>query len=114
MNTSTPLYEFVMAHLRAKAIPQRTVAAGSGVPYSTVTKIAQGSVKDPGVHTVQRLADYFAKQAPVPQQSQPEPVTPADEVQALQQQFILATKELKAMSQRLEAITARANLQAVR
>ena len=46
--------------------------------------------------------------------SQPEPVTPADEVQALQQQFILATKELKAMSQRLEAITARANLSAVR
>ena len=46
--------------------------------------------------------------------AQPDPVTPADEVQALQQQFILATKELKAMSQRLEAITARANLQAVR
>ena len=46
--------------------------------------------------------------------SQPDPVTPADEVQALQQQFILATKELKAMSQRLEAITARANLTAVR
>ena len=41
-------------------------------------------------------------------------MTPADEVQALQQQFILATKELKAMSQRLEAITARANLSAVR
>lgn len=36
------------------------------------------------------------------------------EMQALQQQFILATKELKAMSQRLEAITARANLTAVR
>ena len=77
MNTSTPLYEFVMAHLRAKAIPQRTVAAGSGVPYSTVTKIAQGSVKDPSVHTVQRLADYFAKQAPVSQQSQPEPAQEA-------------------------------------
>ena len=46
--------------------------------------------------------------------SQPDPVTPADEVQALQQQFILATKELKAMSQRLESITARANIQAVR
>jgi hypothetical protein len=46
--------------------------------------------------------------------AQPDPVTPADGVQALQQQFILATKELKAMSQRLEAITARANLQAVR
>lgn len=77
MITSPPIYEFVMANLRAKAIPQRTVAAGSGVPYSTVTKIAQGSVKDPGVHTVQRLADFFAKQAQRPQQSQPEPVEEA-------------------------------------
>jgi len=52
-----------MAHLRAKTIPQRTIARDSGVPFSTLTKIAQGSVKDPGVHTVQRLADYFAGQA---------------------------------------------------
>lgn len=44
----------------------------------------------------------------------PDPVTPAEEVQALQQQFILATKELRAMSQRLEVITARTNLTAVR
>lgn len=57
-----------------------------------------------GLHYIASICGY----------SQPEPVTPADEVQALQQQFILATKELKAMSQRLEAITARANLQAVR
>lgn len=62
MITSPPLYDFVMANLRAKAITQRAIAAGSGVPYSTVTKIAQGSVKEPSVHTVQRLADYFAKQ----------------------------------------------------
>ena len=66
MITSPPIYDFVMANLRAKAIPQRAVAAGSGVPYSTVTKIAQGSVKEPGVHTVQRLADFFAKQLPAP------------------------------------------------
>ena len=77
MEQNLPLYDFVMANLRAKAIPQRAVAAGSGVPYSTVTKIAQGSVKEPGVHTVQRLADYFAKQAPVSQQSQPEPAQEA-------------------------------------
>jgi len=67
MTTSPPIYDFVMAHLRAKAIPQRAVAAGSGVPYSTVTKIAQGSVKEPSVHTVQRLADFFAKQLPASQ-----------------------------------------------
>lgn len=52
-----------MANLRAKRIPQRDIARGSGVPFSTVCKIAQGSVKDPGVHTIQRLADFFANQA---------------------------------------------------
>jgi len=60
MDTETPLFDFVMAHLRARRIPQRQIAAGSGVPFSTVCKIAQGSVKAPSVHTVQRLADYFS------------------------------------------------------
>jgi hypothetical protein len=72
MFTSPPIYEFVMAHLRAKAIPQRAVAAGSGVSYWTLTKIAQGSIKEPSVHTVQRLADFFAKQAPASRQDHPE------------------------------------------
>lgn len=48
-----------MANLRAKTIQQRTVARESGVPFSTVCKIAQGSVTDPSVHTVQKLYDYF-------------------------------------------------------
>lgn len=68
MNTYPPIYDFVMANLRAKAIPQRVVARESGVPFSTVSKIAQGSVKDPGVHTVQRLADYFSGKKPQAQQ----------------------------------------------
>ncbi len=62
MDPSTTIYEFVMAHLRAKTIPQKQIARDSGVPFGTLIKIAQGSVKDPGVHTVQRLADYFAQQ----------------------------------------------------
>lgn len=60
MDTSTKLYDYVMAHLRTKRIPQKQVALESGVPFSTVCKIAQGYVTDPSVHTVQRLADYFA------------------------------------------------------
>lgn len=60
MQTPTKIYDFVMEHLRAKTLPQRQVARESGVPFSTLSKIAQGAVKDPGVHTVQRLADYFA------------------------------------------------------
>ena len=59
MEQNLPLYDFVMANLRAKTIPQRTVARKSGVPFSTVCKIAQGSVTDPSVHTVQKLYDYF-------------------------------------------------------
>lgn len=59
MDTTNNLYDFVMASLRAKQIPQRQVARESGVPFSTVSKIAQGAVKEPSVHTVQRLFDYF-------------------------------------------------------
>lgn len=61
MNTLPSLYDYVMACLRSRAIPQREVARGSGVPFSTVTKIAQGSVTEPSVHTVQKLYDYFMR-----------------------------------------------------
>jgi predicted transcriptional regulator len=59
MDNASNIYAYVMARLREKRIPQRTVAKDSGVPFSTVCKIAQGAVTDPSVHTVQRLADYF-------------------------------------------------------
>ena len=36
-----------------------SVAEQSGVPYHTLTKIAQGKV-DPRLSTVQRLVDHFA------------------------------------------------------
>jgi transcriptional regulator with XRE-family HTH domain len=61
MNTSPNLYEAVMEHLRAKRVPQRTVARESGVPFSTLTKIAQGQIRAPSVHHVQALYDYFQK-----------------------------------------------------
>lgn len=60
--TSPPIYDYVCACLRARVIPQRQVAQASGVPFSTVTKIAQGVVSDPSVHTVQKLYDYFLSQ----------------------------------------------------
>lgn len=66
MTPPTNLYDYVMACLDARAIPQRAVAAGSGVPFSTVAKVAQRSVTDPSVHTVQKLADYFAAQGVTP------------------------------------------------
>lgn len=61
MDTSTPMYGYVMQQLRARRVPQRKVAAESGVPFSTLTKIAQGQIKAPSVHHVQALHDYFRK-----------------------------------------------------
>lgn len=61
MDTSTKLYDAVMANLRAKRIPQRRIAAGSGVPFSTLTKIAQGQIKAPSVHHIQAIHDFFVK-----------------------------------------------------
>lgn len=74
MQTPTKIYDFVMNHLRAKTLPQRQVARESGVPFSTLSKIAQGAVKDPGVHTVQRLADFFARQQEESQKTSEVPV----------------------------------------
>lgn len=59
MMTNQPIYDFVMERLRAKSVPQRRIARESGVPFSTVCKIAQGAIKEPSVHTIQRLYDYF-------------------------------------------------------
>lgn len=61
MNTQPPIYDFVMTNLRSRRVPQRQVAAESGVPFSTLTKIAQGQTKDPSVHSIQALAEYFQK-----------------------------------------------------
>lgn len=60
MSNQQNIYAYVMACLRAKAVPQKRVAEGSGVPFSTVAKIAQGKVSDPSVHNVQKLADFFS------------------------------------------------------
>lgn len=62
MDTKINIYEVVMKHFESKRITQRKVAEGSGVPFSTVTKIAQGEIKAPNVHHVQALYDFFTKQ----------------------------------------------------
>jgi len=46
--------------------------------------------------------------------SAPDPVETQDEREQLQRDFIAAAAQLKQMGQRIEALTARANLQAVR
>lgn len=57
----TPIYTYVMQQLKSRRVPQRTVARETGVPFSSLTKIAQGQIKAPNVHHVQALHDYFRK-----------------------------------------------------
>lgn len=61
MDKDQTLYAFVMRHLRAKRLTQRQVAAGSGVPFSTIAKIAQGLITNPRINTLQALADFFER-----------------------------------------------------
>lgn len=53
------MYQFVMQQLDSKCVPQSQVARDSGVPFSTVAKIAQRQIKAPSVHHIQALHDYF-------------------------------------------------------
>lgn len=62
METSIQLYKEVMVELHDKRISQRLIASGSGVPFSTLTKIAQGRIKAPSVHHVQAIYDFFKNQ----------------------------------------------------
>ena len=59
-----PIFDTVMRELRSRRIPQRRIADEAGIPYSTLQKIAQGQIKEPSVHAVQKLYDYFVKVSP--------------------------------------------------
>lgn len=65
MDAPIKIYDVVMAQFAARRIPQRQVALESGVPFSTVSKVAQGAVREPSVHTIQRLYDYFVSKGEV-------------------------------------------------
>jgi len=53
------LYDLVMRELEAARGSWPTVAQGSGVPFSTVVKIARREIKDPGISHIEKLARYF-------------------------------------------------------
>jgi hypothetical protein len=53
------IYDYVIGRLEAQQSNWKLVAAGSGVPYSTVYKIGKRIVKDPGVSHIEKLAKYF-------------------------------------------------------
>jgi len=62
MIKSLSLYDEAMRDLRTLRYTRKQVADGSGVPFSTVNKIAQGSVKDPSVHNIQAIVDFFRRE----------------------------------------------------
>lgn len=51
---------FVVASLEANKGNWKRISADSGIPYDTLTKIAQKKVKNPRFSTVQKLAKYFS------------------------------------------------------
>lgn len=55
------LLEYVLRRLAETKGQHKTIAAASGVPYSTLTKIVQGVIGNPGINHIQALADYFQK-----------------------------------------------------
>lgn len=57
------LLDYVLINLEANKGRHKEIADASGVPYSTVAKIAQRVTPNPGVQSVQALADYFRKAA---------------------------------------------------
>jgi predicted transcriptional regulator len=58
----TSLLEYVLARLDETKGQWREIAEASGVPYDTLTKVAQRRNANPRVGTVQQLADYFRAQ----------------------------------------------------
>ncbi len=58
-STIEPILTFVRRRLEETRGDWMEVSRVSGVPYHTLTKIAQGQVENPRIATVQRLVDYF-------------------------------------------------------
>lgn len=54
-------YEFVMEGFKEPTLTYQDVADGSGVSRRTVEKVARREIENPGVETLQPLADYFRK-----------------------------------------------------
>ena len=53
------ILEFVLAKLSANKGKHKEIAEASGVPYSTLAKVSQRITPNPGVQSIQALADYF-------------------------------------------------------
>lgn len=73
MSSPEPILVGVRRDLKRTRGRWADVAKNSGVPYHTLIKIAQGTVADPRVSTVQLLVDYFARNQPAGPAAAPQP-----------------------------------------
>lgn len=53
------LWGYVEAQMEANLGRLTEVAKDLDMPYTTLLAIRNGQTKNPGVHTIQRMADYF-------------------------------------------------------
>lgn len=53
------LLEYVLGALEKSRGRWPEIAKASGVPYHTLTKIAQRQIENPGIKHIQQLASYF-------------------------------------------------------
>lgn len=61
------LHQYVLSELDAAKGRWPEISAETGVPYQTMTKIAQRRIRNPGISHIQNLADYFKRQGGLPQ-----------------------------------------------
>lgn len=54
-----PIFSFVKRRLLSARGQFRVIAERTSVPYSTLVKIHQGVIENPGVIHIQTLHDYF-------------------------------------------------------
>jgi hypothetical protein len=55
----TDILDYVLQKLEETRGDWPAIARESGVPYDTITKIAQRQIEDPKVGKLQRLANFF-------------------------------------------------------
>lgn len=58
---SEPILDYVLRNLDKNKGAHKEIAELSGVPYSTLAKIAQRVTPNPGVQHIQSLADHFMR-----------------------------------------------------
>jgi predicted transcriptional regulator len=56
---NSPRFLSLIERLQSAKRTWRVVSQATGVPYSTLTKVAQGKTRNPRVSTVEALERYF-------------------------------------------------------